>query len=459
MRRLGGPIPEALAPFHRGTEGPERILCEFEEKEADTFVAALLGAWPAFRVDHPGWLRERLQRRLDELWKANAVAPESVPPDVPPDVPPGGDGATELDGPGATRHVVPAVVVSGGAATEDTGEESESMTTASREKKSVRIEARLQPGWTSFSGALEGVLRPAGMIDPGMDASTLMCLTGRAFHLALDETLWPGCPTAYDWQREHVDGLARAGVFAEAAFMMPDNAAFEPAQRRAVTHIKASLDRGVGAVLWGVDVPEFGVVYGYDEADGALLVDGVARMNGGSSTPILYENVGKQADVPMLHYVTPVERIASWNVANAHRAALRDYVTRMERRAEPGAKQMVGLQAYEAWLAVLESGKYVPFGLRYNTVVYADSKKHTARYLEKAAAEISGLGEAAAGAMRTAAAYDQMLEVLGMDGPAGGAHLGQPATEAQAKTLLPLVKEAQQAEMRQVELVKRALNG
>lgn len=81
MERLGVPIPEGLAPFHRGGEGPQRVLFEFRPEETEQFVAALLGAWPPFRVEHPAWLRERVLLRLDRLRVANNAPAERAPGD------------------------------------------------------------------------------------------------------------------------------------------------------------------------------------------------------------------------------------------------------------------------------------------------------------------------------------------------------------------------------------------
>jgi predicted DNA-binding transcriptional regulator YafY len=69
MTGLGVPIPESLAPYYRGDDGPNRIACELHDP--DTFVAALLGAALPFRIEHPRWLRERYTAKLDELRSAN----------------------------------------------------------------------------------------------------------------------------------------------------------------------------------------------------------------------------------------------------------------------------------------------------------------------------------------------------------------------------------------------------
>jgi hypothetical protein len=432
---LAGPLPGALAPFYRGDAGPNRITCELHD--ADAFLAAVLGAGPPFRVEHPAWLRDRLTARLDALRAANAVG--------------AGAAAEPRPDAGATRCVVPDRVASGHP---EIAERSETMA-------AVRTGARLQMSWTTFVGAAEGVLKAAGLVDPRLDTSQLMGLTGRAFHLTMDDSCWPGCPTMYDWAREHAAAFERVGVLAELFLAMPDSPTFDAARRRAVTNIKASLDRGAAVVLWGVDVPEFGVVHGYDDADGVFLVDGVARLNGGSSTPILYENVGRSCEVPELHYVVPIERVP-WDEAAAHRAALRDYVERTETRPQLVPKYPSGLRAYDNWIRALEAGTFDQFGLRYNTAVLADARKHAAIYLERLAADGLGLPhlpEVAAAARENAALYAGMVDVLWPAGARPSEHLGQPVTPEQARALVPLVREAGGLEARQLDFTKRALAG
>jgi hypothetical protein len=82
MARLGVPIPPGLQPYHRGGQGPDRIVCEFHDAEA--FLSVVLGAWPPFRVEHPAWLRAQLESRLADLRTANARATRCVVPDVVP---------------------------------------------------------------------------------------------------------------------------------------------------------------------------------------------------------------------------------------------------------------------------------------------------------------------------------------------------------------------------------------
>lgn len=318
-------------------------------------------------------------------------------------------------------------------------------------------QARLQPNWTTYVGALQGVLAAAGLTD--LDTSQLMGMAGMAFHLIMHEGCCPSSVTVYDWGQEHASGLDRIGVLSESCQAMSDWNTFSAACRRAPEHIKASIDRGTGVVLWGVDAPEFGVVYGYDDGDGAFLVDGVRS----PSAPIPYENVGRSSDVPILHYVIPIERV-EYDKGKSYKQSLQFYVRHMEWQAgscPEGYEESPyknGLRAYDNWVRALEIGPYNPFGLRYNTSVYAQAKGHAARYLTWLAQSWDGLpylAEIAATMGENARLFDQMLAALEATGDAS--HLGHPVRPAQAAAVASLVRQAKGIEERTLTLVKRAL--
>jgi hypothetical protein len=168
MTGLGVPTPDALVPYYRGDDGPHRITCEFHD--ADAFLAALLSAGLPFRVEHPAWLRARLAVQVDALRAANAAGAAGA-----------GGPRPRRRGAAATRRVVPAGV---GSEQPEGAERSDPMPATDP----VETAARLQPSWTTFVGAAQGVLAAAGLLDPRLDTSALMGLSGRAFHLTLDDT-------------------------------------------------------------------------------------------------------------------------------------------------------------------------------------------------------------------------------------------------------------------------------
>ncbi|MHB8757559.1 MAG: hypothetical protein ACYC6V_06060, partial [Bacillota bacterium] len=313
------------------------------------------------------------------------------------------------------------------------------------------IDARFTPLWTSYGGAAHGVLKAAGMYDG--DITRLMGQTGLAFHFIWHETCCPSSVTVYDWVEEHQAAMERLGVLAEAFISMPGSPSYEAARRRAVVNIKAAIDRGVGVILWGVDSGEFGVVHGYDDADGVFLVDGVGKTAAGSN-PILYENVGKSFEgAPMLHYQFPVEKVP-YDVARSDHESLAYYVRHMESRSHIAPEYKSGLLAYDNLARSLERRDYNPFGLRYGLNVYREAKELAAVYLDFLATDWDqGLRPAAETFKKLSGVYARMQGALGA-GDCDPAAMSLPVTADQADRLLPLVREAKALEVEALARVK-----
>ncbi len=427
----------SLKPYWRGPVAPGSVACEFDDPMA--FVAALVQARKPTRVQWPAWLRERVRVRLAEIGEAQT---EVTSPVTLPLVSSGCETTPSAKG-GDTKgrnHEMTGMRAVGGQPTAGTARKT--------------IDARFTPLWTSYGGAAYGVLKAAGMYDG--DIARLMGQTGLAFHLIWHETCCPSSVTMYDWAEEHQAAMERLGVLAEAFIGMPGSPAYEAARRRAVTNIKAAIDRGVGVILWGVDTGEFGVVYGYEDADGVFLVDGVGKTAAGSN-PILYENVGKSfGGAPILHYQAPVEKVP-YDAARSYRESLAYYVRHMESGSHFAPAYKAGLLAYDNLARSLERRDYNPFGLRYGLNVYSEAKELAAGYLDFLATEWDkGLGPAAETFRKLSGVYARMQNTLGA-GDCDPAAMSLPVTADQADRMLPLVREAKALESEALARVKKVL--
>jgi hypothetical protein len=413
--------PPALLPFWRGELAGGLCACEFTDP--DSFLAAVLAAGPVYRIESPGWLRERLQRRLQSWGEANL-------------------GMTCIVTPPALSLVQEPVSQAGH---------------QPRRDSTMRVEtkARMHGTWLSYIGAVHGAVQAAGLCD--LDLVDAYGISGMGAHFVVHETCCPSSVTVYNWMLDHVGALDRMGILSEVYLSFPGSRTYEAACRRAITNIKASIDRGVPVVLWGVDVPEFGVVYGYDDADGVLLVSGVFGQGPEASRPILYENVGRTAEVaPILHYQVPVERVEV-DLAKARQDALAHYVARMERPEQTCEKYHVGLAAYDAWLEALTRPDLNHRGLRYLVYVYYETKDFMAAYVRRLAESGQGdLAEAAERLTVVSAQFEQMMQVLGQSYEPPPI-LEEPVTAAQLKALDSLLREARAKETAVVGLLKKAL--
>lgn len=320
----------------------------------------------------------------------------------------------------------------------------------------VETKGRMHGTWLSYIGAAYGAIKAAGLCE--MDLIDVYGLSGMGAHFIVHERCDASSVTVYNWMMDHASALDRLGILSEVYLSFPSDRTHEAACRRAITHIKASIDRGVPVVLWGVDVPEFGLVYGYDDADGVLLVSGVFGQGPEGSRPILYENIARNEVAPLLHYQVPVERVAI-DLPLAHRDALQQYLARMERPDQMDPKYHVGLAAYDIWLRALARPDLDQRGLRYLVYVYYETKEFWAAYVRRLAESglgVAGLAGAAAAFTELAGLYEQMMGALGQSYEPPPI-LEEPVMAAQLAALERLLREARAKESEAVRLLKRAL--
>jgi hypothetical protein len=233
---------------------------------------------------------------------------------------------------------------------------------------------------TAYVRCAEAVLRHAGWWEG--DADDLAALTGLAFHFISAPDACPSSVTAYDWGRVHQSAMARLGVHTEW-----HECGYEPtyelARGRAVEHVKASIDRGHPVIVWApTAVLEFGLLTGYDDADGVFDVVHAAPA---PADPLLYANLGRKR-VPWLAYQVFVDcagpdpdlrpaalRYARSEFFDGYHPGLSDVNTF-------GPRYAVGAAAYDTLRSALDHPDLNVFGLGYLLWTYADSKRALARW-------------------------------------------------------------------------------
>ncbi len=143
----------------------------------------------------------------------------------------------------------------------------------------VQLAARLAPNWTTVAGAVEGILDFLGAPLPRY---AVMGLTGHAwhFHLAEREGIvgLPSGPVELDWD-------AMVGRYARTGFRWERHTA-APAQRaEAIAWTTERLEGGRPLIGWDMRLHDFAVVYGVDVANAAFLVDDRVSGQAGDIAP------------------------------------------------------------------------------------------------------------------------------------------------------------------------------
>jgi hypothetical protein len=208
-----------------------------------------------------------------------------------------------------------------------------------------------------------------------------MGLTGMGFHFIVHKELCPSSVTVYDWNSEHLDCMNRMGIVSETFSLMDDRGheTLRDAQERAVEKIKESIGRGIPVLVWApTPILEFGIIKGYDDADGVFFVE---QCSGQPADPLLYENLGK-SEVPILFYQIFLKKVAvdEWQMI---RQSLKFGLSEWEKENHVSPDFYAsGKKGYTNFIGALEKGVFNEFGLGYLAAVYADSKNCLTQYLD-----------------------------------------------------------------------------
>lgn len=270
--------------------------------------------------------------------------------------------------------------------------------------------------WTSFAGCLYGAVKKAGLYEK--DLVWMMGETGIAFHFIMEEKSCPSGPTVYNWQQEHFEMADRIGVASTVLVRHKDPKyhTFELSQDYAVDEVKRSLDRDVPVITWApTPVLEFGLITGYDDAEGVFFVKDCASEN---PDPLLYKNIGI-SQVPIL-FVQSCYAKVPYDGETTLRNSLSYAQSHWNSSFHEAPSYAAGRKAWDNLLGTLERKDYDGFGLTYTMNLYADSKRKIQQFLSAAAGEypaFRGLEAAEESAETTAAEMEKIASLLPFQGP------------------------------------------
>ena len=300
-------------------------------------------------------------------------------------------------------------------------------------------------------------------------------LTGQAFRLNLvGNEIHIGGPTSYDWRTIFQEGMSALGLWCKTLFVpaAPNQdvnyqlandfsksmEAMEerPIQDRlweALDLIRDSINRGIPVVTWDIFIPEFGIIYGYDDYARHLYVIDHGKPEG---AVLPYEHLGRGLlkDLFVMSAVDTfsIGRIASLKVALKmiiRHAKGNDY--------NPDTKCVSGIGAYRHWIAAFEKRGIEPVGNAYNIHLVHDARKNAGAFLtevqrwleetgESDAAKIAG--DASEKYKRAAAHLAPLCELFPF--PQGGTP-NDPEVASTAVKQLQVAMDAEQAGLQLLE--------
>jgi hypothetical protein len=236
------------------------------------------------------------------------------------------------------------------------------------------------PKWVSHLGCLKGCLDYLGV---DVCDGWLYGATGHAFVLNIHDQLCPSGPTA--WKAESIHRLGKnVGYVPSLVLGFKHQDDFQDKQDLAWRSTRAAIDEGVPCFGWELNIPEYYLIYGYD--DDGYLYKGPGC--GGGAGPKAWSALGDTG-------IGVLETYAIRPATPADDAALvRDALQfAIEYGSDPSPWTFDGyaggISGYDAWIAALEGGQASGLGAAYNASVWSECRVHAAEFLAESSQKLS----------------------------------------------------------------------
>ncbi|MFK7692795.1 hypothetical protein [Paenibacillus sp. HJGM_3] len=291
-----------------------------------------------------------------------------------------------------------------------------------------------------------------------LSRTDIMGLTAHAFRIIVDrEEVEVGSYSFFDWQLRHAEALRNLGFTVRTTGKQNHVSPTPEELETALEMIQTSLDAGIPALSWDLFIPEWGVIYGYDDETRMLQCRDVRR-----DGEMPYEKLGR-GEVTELYLLTitdskPVDRQTM--LRGALKLAL-EHAHIQQFPVEESAGHANGLAAFDAWIHALERRTANPFGNAVNTGKVCDAREFAVQFLQELADNGSEPGDEPLRRLARQAA-EQYAIVAGilsiMRDMFPFPHGGVPGDEAVATRAIELLTEAKNAETEGVELLAQMLD-
>jgi hypothetical protein len=263
------------------------------------------------------------------------------------------------------------------------------------------------PHWVSHLGCIKGCLDYLGIeITDGW----LYGGTGHAFVMNVsDDGGCPSGPTA--WRHEILFKLGEnLGFSIDGVTGAKHRGELSEAQERAWDLVRQSIDAGVPCYGWELGVPEYYVVYGYD--DTGYYYSGPEADDGKGPKP--WRDLA-DTGIGWLEMRTVKPGRAADDVTTVREALA--FALEIGESSEKWIlpRYNGGLAGYDAWVRAMEDGSAVHFGVGYNSSVWAKCRRMAPEFLREAKGRLPGdagplLDEAIGHYERVSGALDAVAE-------------------------------------------------
>ena len=260
-------------------------------------------------------------------------------------------------------------------------------------EKTLTIKPVYQPCWISYLGAVSGVMKALGKEEH--DLVNTGGYTGYSFALpnVAKGSTCPSGPTALGQMWNEI--MKGTDVLGYTTRIYDDHKCY-PAQEGQVTDedrnratelfqvIKKAIDKDEPVVLWGIPIPEYGIVTGYQEKN--YLVSTFRRLNDIPDNPVAFDAL----QAPGALHAIIFEKQQSDITLKEDKSTLQRAITLAEGQLTD-ENYIAGAQAYEEWASVLEKGtELIYHGNAYVNECTREAKVIAAEFLKRLATKYQG---------------------------------------------------------------------
>ncbi len=240
---------------------------------------------------------------------------------------------------------------------------------------SKTLEAHTIRSFVSPLGAIAGLLRYLKDVRPYYH---LMALSGFAFRTNIGDRACPSSPCAFHWDHFLSRAMMLLGYECTVVQSFSTSFLFERRLDEAHSLIRRSIDADLPLIGWELDLPEFGIIRGYDDDKGIYIIDGVLAEEGEQTLP--YDKLGR-GETESLFVLAPGRRLETNELVCAKRAI--EYAVFHHTLEAPISKfYETGPAAYGKWMDALTRRDIDPFGNSYNARVVLDARVAGVSYLQ-----------------------------------------------------------------------------
>ncbi len=240
---------------------------------------------------------------------------------------------------------------------------------------------RWSPKWVSHLGCIKGCLE---YLNIDVSAAWLHGATGHAFIINLHEEVCPSGPTA--WHTEMLFKLGNnTGYAIDGVVGFRSDNDFAEKQKLAWENTKRAIDEGLPCYGWELGIPEFYVVYGYDDEGRYLVHPQFDRGEG----PVPWQKLG-DTEIGVLEMYTVKPGQAADDTTTVKEAL----GFAVEHSGSPAKwiypRYGAGLAGFDNWVDALRDGKATSFGVAFNAAVWRECRGYAVEFLREAKQRIGG---------------------------------------------------------------------